>query len=211
MENKRVLIPSMRWHQTNELVVVYFDVLNAKNNDIYLSDNSINFDVESDNNRYYVVLELFGSINPDESEFEIDEKSVKFMLKKETEHMTWNSLLKDKNMYKNNIKTNWQNWVDSDDEEEDTRGQPLMNPFDFGMGGGNQQFDFKQMMANMGGMAGMNGMPDMSDIPDMSEMMKNINFGDTEIDLDADNEDNDEQDEQDENNEYDENICQECT
>jgi len=164
------LIPSIRWHQTNENVIIFFDVHNVdkNNNKINIETNKIYFDVESNNNNYYIELDLYDTINVDESIYVIEEKFVKITLQKTNDNnISWNSLLKDKNMYKNNIKINWQNWEDSDEDEE------LPND----IGSNKQQYDFHKMMESMGGIGNMG---DMMKNMDMAEMMKNMNLGNNE-------------------------------
>jgi hypothetical protein len=178
------LIPSIRWHQTSTHVFIFFDVHNIdKNNIINIESNKIYFNVMSNNNNYNIELHLYDSVIVEESNYVIDEKCVKFTLTKSNDNnLSWNSLLKDKNMYKNNIKVNWQNWDDSDDEEDNQQNMNL---------GGNQQFDFHKMMESMGGIGGM------------GDMLKNMNG--MENNQLNDNEDNEDNEDIDENEEYNEN------
>jgi hypothetical protein len=170
----KTLIPSIRWHQTNENVIIFFDVHNVDknnnkiNNKINIETNKIYFNVKSNNNNYYIELDLYDTINVDESIYTIEEKFVKITLQKTNDNnISWNSLLKDKNMYKNNIKVNWQNWEDSDEDEE------LPND----VGSNKQQYDFHKMMESMGGIGNMG---EMMQNANMAEMMKNMNLGNNE-------------------------------
>ena len=132
-------------------------------------------------------LELFENIISEDSSYKIEEKCIKFILKK-TNESKWDFVTKDRNIYKNNIKINWTEWKDDDSESE----------------ADNSQFDFQQMMQSMGGMGGMG---------DMSQMMQNMGGMDDEDDEDnEDNEDNFEESELDnvlQNNDHDCECCEE--
>ena len=85
----------------------------------------------------------------------------------------WPRLLKDKALEKNQVKIDWDRYVDEDEEEEGFDTSNLAGGMDMG-----------SMMSQMGGMGGMPpGMGGMGGMPggmggmggmDMSEMMKNL-------------------------------------
>merc|ERR1712176_766833 len=73
----------------------------------------------------------------------------------------WPRLLKDKNLERNQVKIDWNRYVDEDEEEDN---------FDLsnqeggrGMGGNMDMNNLMQQMGNMGGMGGMGGMAGMDD------------------------------------------------
>ena len=69
----------------------------------------------------------------------------------------WNSLFSNRNLYKSNVKIDWNRWEESDDEEDD-----------------DNDFDMSQMMQQMGGMGGMPGMGGLGDMSGMEEMLGNM-------------------------------------
>jgi hypothetical protein len=190
----QTLIPFVRWHQTSDNLFIFFDVHNMidnKKNNIDIQNNKIIFDIQSNSGtNYYISLELYDTIDVKKSIYIIEEKYIKMDLVK-SNSLSWNSLLKDKNMYKNNIKVNWQNWDDSDDDNDDIQNQSHpQNPM-----GGNQQFDFHKMMESMGG------------IGNMGEMLKNMNLGnvnDEGIDEEENNDDEGNNDDDEGNDDNDE-------
>lgn len=139
-ENQK-LTPTVRWHQTKEYVILYFEVNKAKVNNIKIDDSYIYFSVMNDN-YYEMNFELFNNIDKNQSKYIIEEKHIKIFLKK-IDQESWNYLTKDKNIYKNNIKINWNEWNNDDEEEEND----IQN---------NMPYDFEKMMQNMGGLEGMN-------------------------------------------------------
>jgi hypothetical protein len=140
---KQVFIPSILWHQTKDEVYFTIEVNNINNENIKINENSFSFTGISNNNTYEINFEYLNNIDNNNSKYMVEQKNIKVTLKKNNSNEYWNSLTKDKNTYKNNIKVNWNAWVDEDDEEE------TQNPM-----GGNMPFDLQQMMASMGGNMG---------------------------------------------------------
>lgn len=170
LEDKKHYIPSLLWYQNKDYIILSFEVYKCIEKKISFDSNNVYFNVVSNDNNseYKMEFELFDEINTDDTNYVIDEKTVRVILKKK-DNNNWTSLTKDKNLYKNNIKINWNKWVnESDDEEEE---QPNnQNSF-----GGNQQFDFQQMMQNMSGMGGMESMmQQMAGMGGMESMMQNM-------------------------------------
>jgi hypothetical protein len=136
------LIPSLSWYQTKEHVIFTIDLQDINNEEIIFSENNFSFRGYNSNNLYEIKFETFDEIIATESNY-LKENKIKVILKK-SENSTWTYLTKDKNIYKNNIKVNWSAWID-DDENIEEENQP--------------QFDFQQMMSQMGG-----NMPDFSNM-----------------------------------------------
>ena len=184
---KQIYTPTLKWHQSKDYVYLIFEVHNSKNENILITNNSIYFNVISENNTYEMKFDLLEEIEKENSNYNITEKFVKVILKKVSSD-NWKFLTKNRNIYKNNIKINWSEWVDESDEEDNKGGQNDQS-----------QFDFQNMMASMGGMGGMGGMEGMEG---MEEMMKGMggdnedgNCGDDEDGCDdEDNTDNNEED-----------------
>jgi hypothetical protein len=158
-----------------------------------LTESTISFSSMSNNIKYAFDFEFFENIVKDESRYEVEENHIKVFLKKqitEDEETTkWSLLTKDKNLYKNNIKVDWNYWVDSDCEDEEQED----NPF----GGGNM--DFQSMMQSMGGLDNMQ-MSDMDEINNMEDEMPDLEDEIPDTDEMPDLEDEDEDDD----------ICNEC-
>ena len=76
--------------------------INAKNEVINISQDSISFFATSGDTKYEMKFDLFEDIDKDSSRYEVSEKHVKFTLKK-TSDEKWNYVTKDRNIYKNNI------------------------------------------------------------------------------------------------------------
>jgi hypothetical protein len=144
----QIYTPTLLWYQNSEYVFLTIQLQNVKNERIELLADKINFSINSNSRLYEMNFELFELINSEQSKYTVDDKSVKIVLKKENSDK-WSTLTKDKNLYKNSIKVDWNSWVDDeDDEDTDNMSDPMQN----------QQFDFQKMMASMQGMGDMQSM-----------------------------------------------------
>ena len=159
----QILIPSVVWFQTKNEVFFNIELQNIKDDKIIINEHNFSISAISDNNKYEMKFDFFDLVDPEKSNISIQEKNIKINLVKKDIDNKWTHLTKDKYIYKNNIKVNWNSWVDEDAEDE-----PEENP----MAG----FDMQKMMASMGGGGG--GMPDFSSMmgggggmPDFSSMM----------------------------------------
>ena len=79
---KQVYIPTLKWHQSKDYVYLNFEVHNSKNENIIIENNSIYFNVISENNTYEMNFDLNENIEKENSNFCITEKVVKVILKK---------------------------------------------------------------------------------------------------------------------------------
>jgi hypothetical protein len=136
-----------------------------------LKDQSLSFKGTSTSKKvtYAIDLEFYAEIDPKESKISHSGRDVSLVLrKKELKEEYWPRLLKDdKKMHF--LKTNFDKWVDEDEQDEapedDTVNQ--MNPMGGAGGGGDGGFggiDFSKLGGGQGGMPGMGGM-------DMASMM----------------------------------------
>lgn len=160
--NKK-LIPNVKWYQNNEYVIMTFiDLEKILKNNIILNDSNIIFDVSNENSNYYINFEFSNNINSKESKTILNENSVKIILKKiETEN--WEYLTKD-NLYKNNIKIDWNHWTTESDEEDNE----------------DVQMDFQRMMESMGGIGNMNNLNEENN----DEEVEDVNDEDESIEDD---------------------------
>ena len=192
------LIPTIKWSQNDEYVIINLEINQVKNDVYEINNNNIVFTgVSNTDLNYSINLELLNTINKDESKYIVEERVIRFVLKK-TEYEKWIRLTKDKNQYKSNIKVNWDSFEDSDEETQSET--PSNQQFDFSnmmnMGNDNNGFNMEEMMKNMN--------PD-----EMEQLMKSMNMGgsDDNNDDENDDEENDEDydDEDDDNNDDDNN------
>lgn len=132
------MIPVLLWHQSPKHIHISIEIKNANKEKIAFENNNLVFSASSNNKDYELNVELFGKIIPNETAYVVNDNNIKLILTKQ-EQTSWSSLQKDKNLFKNNIKTNWDLWDDSDDEEE------LANIYNNNNFGSNQ-FNMEEMM-----------------------------------------------------------------
>jgi len=136
---------------------------------------------------YAVDLEFFAEIDPKESKIQHSGRDVTLVLrKKELKQEFWPRLLKD-NKKMHFLKTNFDKWVDEDEQDEAPADDEMMNQMNpmGGAGGGDGGFggidfsklggaggpgglDMASMMQSMGA-GGMGGMPGMEGMDDGSD------------------------------------------
>ena len=165
-----------------------------------MTDSELKFDGKSGDKDYKVSIEFLKPVDAEGSTYKVLPRSVQMhILKKDKEEEEfWPRLLKDKALEKNQVKIDWDRYIDEDDEEEEggfdmsnlqggmgmggmpgmggMGGMPGMEgmggmggmPGMEGMGGMDMEALMKQMGA-MGGMEGLGGMPGMGDMPGMPE------------------------------------------
>ena len=166
-------IPSIKWYQSDD--EIYFSILihNFNKNNIKINKN--NFFLESSN--YKINFDFYQEIDEEDIKYKEFEKYLNITLKKINEG-PWKYLVKD-NLYKNNVKVDWDKWYDEDMEDDES------------------EMDFGNMMGGMPGMGDMmGGMPDMGDMmgemPDMEELEDNDDNNELNDDNNELNDDNNE-------------------
>jgi hypothetical protein len=197
------LIPTIKWSQNDEYIIINLEINQVKNDVYEINNNNIVFSgVSNTDLNYSINLLLLYEINKDESKYIVEERVIRFILKK-TEYEKWIRLTMDKNQYKSNIKINWDSFEDSDEETSSEQPQNHNQQFDFSnmmnMGGENNGFNMEEMMKNMN--------PN-----EMEQLMKSMNMGgdnednsdneDNNNDDDNNDDDNNDDDNSDDNNEY---------
>lgn len=122
----------------------------VKDESIDLSDTTLKFKGKSDSKDYELNIEFFHEVDSEGSTYKVLPRSVQMhvMKKDKDQEEFWPRLLKDKALEKNQVKIDWDRYVDED--EEDEAGGFDMSAMEGGMG-----------MGGMPGMGGMGGMPGM--------------------------------------------------
>ena len=126
---------------------------------IVLTDGELKFEGKSEEKDYQVNIEFFKPVDAEGSTYKVLPRSVQMhILKKDKEEEEfWPRLLKDKALEKNQVKVDWDRYVDEDEEEE---GFDMSN-LEGGMGMGGMPGGMPGGMGGMPGMGGMGGMPGM--------------------------------------------------
>lgn len=113
----------------------------------------IDSDSEDSKDHYHLAIDFFKEIDTENSRQVRVGNAIKFVLrKKEKQEEYWPRITKEKVKY-HYIKTDFDKWVDEDEQEEAKDEDDMLN----GMGG-MPGMDMASMMGGMGGMEGMPGM-----------------------------------------------------
>ena len=135
--------------------------IDVKDETITLTDSSLKFKGKSNDKDYEVDIEFFKPADAEGSTYKVLPRSIQMhILKKDKEEEEfWPRLLKDKLLEKNQVKIDWDRYVDEDEEEEGFDMSNLEGGMGMGGGmpGGPGGMDMQSMMAQMGGMGGMGG------------------------------------------------------
>ena len=126
-------------------------ISDVKDEKIVLTDTELKFNGKSNDKEYEVSIEFLKAVDAEGSTYKVLPRSIQMhILKKDKEEEEfWPRLLKDKLLEKNQVKIDWDRYVDEDEEEE--QGGFDMSNLEGGMGMGG-------MPPGMGGMGGMPGM-----------------------------------------------------
>ena len=126
-----------------------FFLLDIKDESIKLTDSGLIFTGKSNNKDYEVNVEFFKPVDAEGSTYKVLPRSVQMhILKKDKEEEEfWPRLLKDKALEKNQVKIDWDRYVDEDEEDEGFDTSMLEGGMGMGGMGG--------MPPGMGGMGGM--------------------------------------------------------
>jgi hypothetical protein len=129
--------------------------------DLKISSKNVSFTGESKKGvKYHVSLDLYAEIDPENSKVNHSDREVELVLrKKELKEEFWPRLLETKQKI-HFLKTDFDKWVDEDEQDEAAEDDYANNFGGFGgdEGGGLSTIDFSKL----GGMGGAGGMPDLS-------------------------------------------------
>jgi prostaglandin-E synthase len=158
-------------------------ITDVKDETINISDKELTFTGKSQGKDYEVKIEFFKTVDGKDSTYKVLPRSIQLHIIKgeEDQEEFWPRLLKDKALEKNQVKVDWDRYVDEDEEEEgfDTsaleggQGMGGMPP-----GGGMSGMGGVGGPGGMGGMGGMGGPPGggggMPPGMDMEALMKQM-------------------------------------
>lgn len=155
----------IKWAQRSDSLYLTIAIPDVKEETINLSDSELHFKGKSNGKDYEVNIVFFKPVDSEGSKYNVLPRSIQMHIMKPTsededkdddEEEFWPRLLKDKVLEKNQIKIDWDRYVDEDEEEEgfDT------SAMDGGSGMGGMPGGMGGMPGGMGGMpGGMGGMP----------------------------------------------------
>lgn len=160
----------------------------VKDEKIDLTESNLSFEGDSNGRPYKVDIDFFKKVDAEGSTYKVLPRSIQMHVMKHEDDREefWPRLLKDKALEKNQVKIDWDRYVDEDEEEEgfDTSnlqggqgmgGGAMMPPGMMGMGGEGGAgglppgMDMEALMKQMGGMGGGAGMPGMPDGADRDD------------------------------------------
>jgi hypothetical protein len=164
-------IPTISWYQNNLYVFcdimipdvqnMIFDVESHEENAVFL------FEGDKDGKHYLVCFELYGKVIDAMSTRKKTETCVKVALKKETDNEEWSRLQKNKDLYKGQIKVNWDKMEFEDSDEVPSDYEDML-----------KQKKMFEMMNGKGHMADMmGGEDDDGSGMDMARMMQAFGQG----------------------------------
>jgi prostaglandin-E synthase len=143
----------------------------VKSENIVLTDSELKFEGKSEDKDYQVNIEFLNAVDSEGSTYKVLPRSVQMhIIKKDKEEEEfWPRLLKDKALEKNQVKIDWDRYVDEDEEEEGFDMSNLEGGSGMG-GGGPPGMGGMGGPPGMGGMGGMPGMGGMGGMPGMGGM-----------------------------------------
>ena len=137
----------------------------------------MHFKGKSEEKDYEVNIKFFKAVDSKDSTYKVHPRNVQMHVmkattegKEEEEEEFWPRLLEDKALEKNQVKVDWDKYVDEDEEEE--TGGFDMSGVEGGMGMGGMP-GMGGGMPGMPGMGGMGGMPGMEGM-DMEALVSNV-------------------------------------
>lgn len=149
---KTTLWAPVKWAQRKDSLYVTIDLPDVKHEKVSLQEDCLTFEGTSNDQDYKVDLHFFKPVDTSakESKWAINDRNVAFfILKKNIDEEFWPRLLSDKVLEKTNVTTDWNKYVDEDEDEGEGFDTSALN----GAGG----FDMQQMLAQQA--QGESGLP----------------------------------------------------
>jgi len=169
----------IKWAQRSDSLYLTIALPDVKDEKINLTESSLTFEGTSADKPYKVDIDFLKKVDAEGSTYKVLPRSIQMhvMKHKDDQDEFWPRLLKDKALEKNQVKIDWDRYVDEDEEEEgfDTsaleggQGMGGMPPGMMGgmppgmMGGMPPGMDMEALMKQMGSMPGMPGGDDDGD------------------------------------------------
>lgn len=186
--------PVVLWAQrSNEsdpaknIIFLTIEVQDPTNTKVDLTNTSLKFSADSSdgNTHYDLNLEFFDDIDPENSKKHQAGNQIRFILRKRKAQADfWPRLLKEK-LKLHYVKTDFDKWVDEDEQEEQPEEDDILN-FGGAPGGGAGDLDFSQLLGGGAGGPGGN-----FDISQLASQLGQSSAGAVDQDLDDDDDDED--------------------
>lgn len=174
--------PEVLWAQrsnkddeTKNVLFVTVKISDSKNTKVDLTSTHLNIESDSDETKdhYKLNLEFYKEVDPEQSHHHTSGNSIYFVIrKKEKQEEFWPRITKEKLKY-HYIKTDFDKWVDEDEQDEKATEDELAGmggPPGFG-GGANESFNMNDLAALQGlagGQGGAGGAPDFSQLANLA-------------------------------------------
>lgn len=181
--------PEVLWAQrsnaedaSKNLIYLTIKVLDPVNVKLDLKPDSLSFSARSQDNtvEYELNLQFYDEIDPEKSQKSAESGNHIFLVlrKKNKQEEYWPRLTKEK-LKLHYIKTNFDLWVDEDEQEEQAEDDDAANMMNMGADGGMGGMDFSQLMQNMGG-AGGGGLGGDFDMSKLASQLGEAGSGDVD-------------------------------
>ncbi|SGZ53411.1 CIC11C00000004577 [Sungouiella intermedia] len=177
---------------TKNILFLTIEVQDPVNTKVDLTNSTLKFSADSsDGNIHYDLnLDFFDEIDPENSKKHEAGNQIRFILrKKKAQADFWPRLLKEK-LKLHYIKTDFDKWVDEDEQEEQPDEDEMMNFGGAPGAGGPGDLDFSQLLG--GGAGGAGGPGGNFDISQLANQLGQSGAGD----LDPESDDDDVEDEE---------------
>ncbi|XP_064613803.1 uncharacterized protein LOC135477579 isoform X3 [Liolophura sinensis] len=158
MAEKKAPPPPAKWAQRKDRVLLTFELSDVTNPKIDITDSALIFrgNGGTEKKDYYVQIDFFKDVNPQESKQAVLPRKVYFEIKKkDVDQPFWPRLTKDSTKH-HWLKTDFNLWVDEDDSDVETQ----------------DEINLESMMNSMGGLGGADlaGEEEDSDDEDMPDL-----------------------------------------
>ena len=107
--------PELLWAQSRERLFLTIRIVDLKEQNIEILENSIKFDGKNETNEFNLNLKLYKTIKPNDSNWSVKANRVEFSLRKDG-NFFWSKLLEEKY---NNLRIDWSRWQDEDDSDDE--------------------------------------------------------------------------------------------
>merc|ERR1712151_68446 len=161
--------------QRSDSLYVTIALADVTDGQIALTDTSLIFAGKSNGKDYAVNIEFYEEVDSKGSTYKVLPRSIQMLVmkkstKEDDETEFWPRLLKDKLLEKNQVKIDWDRYVDED--EEDGNNEFDQSALAGGSGMDPNNMDMASLMKQMGGMGmgGAGGMPGMEGVGGMPGM-----------------------------------------